>query len=340
MSRPALQELAPKLAALPLEGLRRPFPYKLEHVVFSEREVKLPSELHPAFYGCFDWHSAVHGHWTLVRLLKCCPNTLPTADIRTILEQNLSSDNLKVEANYLAQAGRPSFERPYGWAWLLKLAEELHTWDDPLGVRLSKNLRPLVQTVITRYLDFFPKQSYPIRSGVHSDTAFGLTLALDYARATRLKALETMVVERAQSYYGSDRDYPACWEPGGDQFLSPALTVADLMRRVLGGADFTTWLSRFLPRLGEGEPKQLLVPVEVSYRKDPKIVHLDGLNLSRAWAMSAVARALPSNDERQELLLRSADAHAQAALDHVFSGSYEGEHWLATFAVYLLSQEF
>lgn len=339
MTLPGLTEMASKLAELPLAGLQRQYPNKLDHVLFASQDVRQPAQLHPAFFGCFDWHSSVHGHWALIRLLKCCPDAVPSTRIRRVLEENLSTANLQEEAAYFAHPGRPSFERPYGWAWLLKLAEELHTWDDALGVRLSKNMKPLTQVVIDRYFDFFPKQNYPIRSGVHSDTAFGLTFALDYARSSRSRALESLVLERAEFYFATDKDYPARWEPGGDHFLSPALTVAELMRRTMESTRFATWLSTFLPHLDQGEPSQLLKPVRVSFREDPKIVHLDGLNLSRAWALRALAGALPLQDGRREILSQAADEHATSALEHVFSGNYDGEHWLATFAVYFLTQE-
>lgn len=332
------QERASRLARLPLAAIPREFPNKLEHVMNDSGEVKSPKELHPAFYGSYDWHSCVHGHWMLVRVLKQHPE-LPEADqIRRLLAQNLTAENLRAEADYLAQENRKSFERPYGWGWLLKLAEELHTWDDPQGREWARNMKPLTQAIVARYLDFFPRQTYPIRSGVHSNTALGLTFALDYARATGHSALETMVLDRARSYYLADRDYPAAWEPGGDHFLSPALTEADLMSRVLPPDEFQEWLHRFLPRLEQSLPESLLEPAEVSDRSDPKIVHLDGLNLSRAWAMKGIAAVLPAEDPVRAVLLDSAHRHGEDALAHVVSGDYAGEHWLASFAVYLLSR--
>jgi hypothetical protein len=239
---------------------------------------------------------------------------------------------------YLAQENRKSFERPYGWGWLLKLAEELHDWDDPQGRKWSQNLQPLADAIALRYLDFFPKQTYPIRSGVHSNNALGLTFALDYAREAGDDALEAMILERSRTYFGNDRDYPASWEPDGDHFLSPSLTEADLMRRVLKPEDFQIWLGNFLPELEDGVPESLLKPVTVSDRSDPKIVHLDGLNLSRAWAMFGIASALPEGHPVKMVLRNSAREHGRAALDHVTSGDYAGEHWLASFAVYMLSE--
>ena len=331
------EEEASRLARLPLESLQREYPNKISHVLAGPHDVASPKALHPAFYGSFDWHSSVHGHWTLVRLLKLFPNLPEASRIRDVLDQNLSEENLAQEADYLSHPLRKSFERPYGWGWQLKLAEELHTWDDPQGQRWAQNMKPLTKAVVARYLDFFPRQTYPIRSGAHNNTALGLTFALDYAQATGHSELESLVLERAEFYYGQDKNVPATWEPGGDHFLSPALTEADLMRRVLPSSAYPEWLEGFLPELESGQPSSLMAPAEVSDRSDPKIVHLDGLNLSRAWAMKGVAQALPSNDPRRKILLDAAAQHQKSALVHVTSGNYEGEHWLASFAVYLLS---
>jgi hypothetical protein len=218
----------------------------------------------------------------------------------------------------------------------LKLAEELHGWDDPDAREWSRNLRPLVDAIVGRYLDYFPKQTYPIRTGVHPNTAFGLAFAHDYARAVGNDRLRGLVEDQAKAYFGTDADYPAAWEPGGADFFSPALTEADLMRRVLPAAEFRAWFHKFLPGAARGEPKALFTPATVTDRTDPQIVHLDGLNLSRAWGMRAVAAALPKDDPAQKVLTGSAARHADAALKHVASGDYAGEHWLASFAVYLL----
>jgi hypothetical protein len=303
----------------------------------DESEVQNPRRLHPVFYGCFDWHSAVHGHWMLVRLLRLFPDLPNAAEIRTALDENLSAENVRVEVVYLRQENRKSFERTYGWAWLLKLAEELHGWDDPDGKRWAANLAPLTQEIVARYMDFLPRQTYPIRTGVHPNTAFGIAFAWDYARAVGNDDLETMLVERSNAYYGNDERYPAAWEPGGEDFFSPSLMEADLMRRVLDPAEFKEWFHRFLPELANGGYKSLLEPAIVADRSDPKIVHLDGLNLSRAWCMAGVASALPEDDATRKVLLDSAARHAEDALAHVATGNYEGEHWLASFAVYLLS---
>ena len=239
--------------------------------------------------------------------------------------------------NAITSVHRQSFERTYGWAWLLKLAEEIHGWDDPDAKQWSKNLKPLAETVVARYLAFLPKQTYPIRGGVHPNTAFGLTFALDYARAIGDKSLRQLIEARSRDYFAKDAEIPAKWEPDGSDFLSPSLTEADLMRRVLPPAEFHAWFRRFLPDLAKGEPKSLLMPATVSDRTDPLIVHLDGLNLSRAWCMRGIAGALAPDDPARKVLVEAAARHAEAALRHVTSGDYVGEHWLASFATYLLS---
>ena len=250
---------------------------------------------------------------------------------------HLTAENLKAEADYFARKESKPFERPYGWAWLLKLAEELNGWDDPDAKVWAKNLRPLADVVVARYLEFFPKQTYPIRTGVHPNTAFGLSFAHDYARAVGDTRLIGLVEERARAYFGADADVPAGWEPGGADFFSPSLTEADLMRRVLAPAEFRAWFARFLPGAARGEPKALFQPATVTDRTDPQLVHLDGLNLSRAWCMRSIAAALPADDPARAALEASAARHAESALEHVASGDYAGEHWLASFAVYLLT---
>lgn len=351
-ARPSPDAYLARFAALALGCIRREYPNKLDHVMSDASQVGSPRELHPAFYGCYDWHSAVHGHWLLVRLLRSNLGALPEADIRAALGENLTAENVGVEDEYLRDPGRPSYERPYGWAWLLKLHEELYRWDDPDAARWFDALRPLAATVVGKYLSFFPKQKYAIRVGTHFNTAFGLAFAWDYAEALGggrgEKALDTeslrqvgllkrLVSERARTYFADDRDAPANWEPSGDDFLSPSLVESDLMRRVLGAEEFPRWFDKFLPGLEEGRYANLLAPADVTDRSDPKIVHLDGLNLSRAWCMRSVAGALPQDSPRRGLLERAAALHAEATLPHVASSDYAGEHWLATFAVYMLS---
>jgi hypothetical protein len=322
---------ADRFAALALKCARQEYPNKLDHVMNDAGEVKAPKALHPAFYGCFDWHSSVHGHWMLVRLLRTHPEMAKAAEIRAVLDENLAPGPLAAEVAYFDQPGRRSFERTYGWAWLLKLAAELKTWDTPEARRWSAALQPLADRVAGAFLDFLPKQTYPIRTGVHPNSAFSLDLALDYARAAKDTRLEAVVLERAQSWFGRDRRGPLAWEPGGEDFLSPCLEEAALMAKVLPRGRFISWLGGFLPGL-----PGTLGPARVSDRTDPKIVHLDGLNLSRARALYDLARTFGPKDPRRTALVRSADRHARASLPHLASGSYEGEHWLATFAVRML----
>lgn len=334
---PTLPALSSDFAKLALACLGREYPNKIEHSLTDSSQVKNPKSLHPAFYGCFDWHSSVHGHWLVAHLLRLYPDLPEGPEIRLALNQNLTRDNIQAEVRYFSTEGRASFERPYGWGWLLKLAEELYVWDDEDARKWSKNLQPLIEIITAKYLAFFPRQTYPIRTGVHANTALGLSLALDYARTVSYQPLAELIEERSRSYYLTDSDYPAQLEPSGEDFLSPALVEADLMRRILEPEEFREWFHRFLPRLDEGHPKNLLIPATVSDRSDGKLVHLDGLNLSRAWCMRSIAAALSQEDSMVETLNNSAGLHATAGLAQVASGNYEGEHWLATFAVHLLS---
>ncbi len=331
------QTQASHLADLALKGICKEYPNKPDHVLNHPGDVRDPRSLHPAFYGCFDWHSAVHGHWMLVRLLRLFPELPEGKAARSRMSGNLTAGNLAAEAAYLNAPNRQSFERMYGWAWLLKLAEELHDWEDEDGRRWFGSLRPLTEAIVARIMDFLPRQRYPIRTGVHPNTAFGLAFALDFARRCVVYPLEQLVSERALTYYQADTDYPASWEPGGEDFFSPSLMEADLMRRVLPSAQFRVWLHKFIPGLSQGRPQSLLDPAVVTDRHDPKLVHLDGLNLSRAWCMRSIASSLPEEDPARPVLLASSIRHTDVALEYVASGDYLGEHWLATFAVYLLS---
>jgi hypothetical protein len=331
------QSEASHFAQLALKCVRKEYPNKPDHTINNADDVRNPKAMHGAFYGCYDWHSSVHGHWMLVRLLRLFPSLPEGRDIRSALDANLSDKNIRNEVAYLNQPNRASFERTYGWAWLLKLAEELHGWNDADAQRWSRNLQPLAEAFADKYIAFLPKQTYPIRTGVHPNTAFGLAFALDYARTIGNLKLTSLIVERSRSYYGRDVNYPGSWEPGGEDFFSPALMEADLMRRVMNQREFARWFQRFLPRVARGGPKELLQPAIVTDRTDPKLVHLDGLNLSRAWCMRSVASALPLIDPARRVLAQSAAAHANAALAHVASGDYAGEHWLASFAVYMLT---
>src|SRR3569832_786328 len=317
---------ASHFAALALKCVSREFPNKPEHVINNATEVSSPKVRHPAFYGCYDWHSSVHGHWMLVRLLKMFPNLPESAQVRAALGANLTAENIRAEVAYMKQANRQSFERTYGWAWALKLAEELHSWDDADGKQWSENLQPLSETLTKSYLNFFPKQTYPIRTGVHPNTAVGLAFARDYAKAAGDRQLEALLNERSRTYYAKDIDYPGDWEPGGEDFFSAALMEADLMRRVMKPAEFAPWFHRFLPLVAKGGPASLLEPAIVTDRSDPKLVHLDGLNLSRAWCMRSIAAALPVNDPARKILSAAAGKHAAAAGGRGARGGGAGEH--------------
>lgn len=330
-------ETANHLSKLAFHCINREYPNKLSHVMNDSTEVLSPEILHPAFYGCFDWHSSVHGHWMLVKLIKKFPGLELENEIREAIDINLTKGNISKEVAYLHQSGRKSFERTYGWAWLLKLTEELYSWDDPQGNRWLENLQPLAEAIAHRYIEFLPKQTYPIRRGVHPNTAFGMSFALDWAQTSGNKELEKVLIERSITYYFKDINAPASWEPDGDDFLSPSLQEADLMRRVLNQEDFVKWFDKYLPGIADGEPRNLLVPAIVGDRTDPKIVHLDGLNLSRAWCMFSIAKALPENHPAKEILNKAGNSHARDALTNITSGNYEGEHWLASFAVYMLT---
>lgn len=323
------QPAASRFARLALHCVRKEYPNKLDHTINDAAEVLPPGALHPAFYGCYDWHSSVHGHWMLARLLRQFPALPEAFEIRAALDESLKPEHIAAEVAYWKKPNRKSFERTYGWAWLLELQAELRGSSVPGARSWAAALQPLADTVVAAYEDFLPRQTYPIRTGVHPNTAFGLSLPLDYARATGNGKLEALIIERAKTYFGKDRNAPVSWEPGGEDFLSPSLEEAALMSEVLAPGAFRRWLRGFLPRFA-------FQPAVVSDRTDPKIVHLDGLNLSRARALNVLARALGPADPRRRALLKLADAHAQASLPHIASGAYEGEHWLATFAVRML----
>lgn len=326
-------------AKLALKNIQTEYPNKPGNVVVDAASVRTPREMHPAFYGCFDWHSAVHGHWMLVRLLKDYPGSSVDAEIRQKLNENLSAENLLGELAYFEEAESKTFERTYGWAWYLRLVAELENWDDTAGQQWRENLRPLEKLLVQRTIDYLPKLSFPIRTGIHPDTGFALGQILDYARLLKLTELEQLIVQRARDYYQADVDYPTRYEPSGQDFFSSCLNEADLMRRVLPADEFVVWLDKFLPELKSGDGGNLLTPVTVSDVTDGYIVHLAGLDLSRAWCMQGIASSLPPDDVRVALLRKSAAAHAETGFGYVFSGHYEGDHWLATFAIYLQSVE-
>ena len=320
------------LSDLALHCIHKEYPNKLSHVMNDETEVKGPKELHPAFYGCFDWHSSVHGHWMLVRLLKQFPNMENAGEIRRKIGENLTKENINQEVAYLRQPGRKSFERMYGWAWLLQLALELETWNDNDGKVWATNLKPLADEIAARYIEFLPRQTYPIRTGVHPNTAFGLSFAWDYAVEMNHEELKNTISTTAKKYYQNDQNCPASWEPGGSDFLSPCLEEADLMRRVLSKDEFQAWFKAFLPEL----PESLRNMAIVADRSDGQIVHLDGVNLSRGWCMKGIASALNEDNPMKELMEKTANKHISGTVPNIASGDYAGEHWLASFAVYAL----
>lgn len=328
-------ELADGFAATALGHVRREYPNKLDHVLDGPGDARGPRELHPVFYGSYDWHSCVHAHWMLARLLRRFPDMPRAAAVRALFDEKLTPAKAAAELAYLSRPAARGFERPYGWAWLLKLAAELRRGDDR---RWAEALEPLAEAFARRFRDFLPLATYAVRTGTHGNTAFALRLAADYAEAAEDGALAAALRDAAGRWYGQDADCPAWGEPGGDDFLSPTLMEAECMRRLLPPGDFTGWFARFLPRLAEGEPATLFRPVAVSDRSDGKIVHLDGLNLSRAWCWrSLAAAALPEGDARRRRAEESAEAHLAAALPHV-TGDYMGEHWLASFAALALDE--
>lgn len=338
LGRPLSDPQAAALANLALAGLDREFPNKPSNVLGSAAAVVTPKEMFPAFYGCFDWHSSVHGHWLLVRVLRQFPQLAQASEIRARLAAHFTAENLAKEAAFFADDVNKSYERMYGWAWLLRLVVELNAWDDPDAKEWRANLRPLEEVLVKRIKAYLPLLSYPIRTGEHPDTGFALGQILDYARATENRELEELIVRRAREYFLDDRDYPTRYEPSGQDFFSSGWNEADLMRRILEPAEFSQWLDRFMPGLARGEAGPLLQPVEVTDVTDGKLVHLAGLNLSRAWCQNGIASALAKEDPRRALLQKVAAEHTTAGLKTVFSGHYEGEHWLGTFALYTLTE--
>ena len=335
--RPRLdRETAGRFAARALANIAAEYPAKLDHVLASGSDALAPSALHPAFHGSYDWHSCVHMHWLLARVRRAFPDLDCRRDIDAHFGERLAPTAIAGELAYLARPHSGAFERTYGWAWLLKLAAELSLHDDPAGRRQAQALQPLADAFVQRYLSYLPRAGYPIRHGMHANSAFGLILALDYARGVGHEGLAGQCTTSALAWFGDDRDAPAHWEPSGADFLSPSLIGAALMCRVLDAAGFARWLDAFLPGLAAREPRTLLAPVSVTDRSDPQIVHLDGLNLSRAWCLCEIGAALPAGDARVDVLRASADAHLAAGAQGLASEDYAGAHWLASFAILAL----
>lgn len=322
---------ANRLAALPLHCMQEEYPNKLNQTIGSGKDLQSPKTLHPAFYGCFDWHSSVHGHWSLVTLVKQFPDLENSEEIRRKLVENISKENIATEILYFNEKYNKSFERTYGWAWLLKLAEELHRWDDPLASKLETNLQPLTDIIVQGYLDFLPKLNYPIRVGEHTNTAFGLTFAYDYAKTVENTELANLIEKRAKDFYLNDENCPITWEPSGFDFLSPCLEEADIMRRILGKDEFKTWLHKFLPQLANKDFQ--LAQGKVSDRTDGKLVHLDGVNFSRAWCLYGIANQFPEYAHLKTV----ANEHINYSLPSIVDTNYEGTHWLGSFAIYALN---
>jgi hypothetical protein len=327
-------ELAGRLARIALGCLHREYPNHISHLLTSDADVGPPRRLTPAFYGCFDWHSAVHGHWCLVRLLRCFPG-LWSETARTALRRSFTPENMDGELAYLSAPGREGFERPYGLAWLLQLGCELREWDDAEAQQSSSLLRPLEVLARERFARWLPRLSHPIRSGEHSQTAFALGLALDWSRTCGDAEFESLLVSRSRDFYEPDRGWPFRFEPSGHDFLSAGLAEADLMRRVLSRAEFAEWFEGFCPEFSRGET--VLRPVVSPDPSDGKLAHLDGLNLSRAWMAEGISQGLPPDDARISVLHMIAAHHREAGFAAITGEHYAGAHWLASFATYLLT---
>jgi hypothetical protein len=324
-------EEANRLSQLPLHCMNIEYPNRLSQTLGNDGDLKSPSTLHPAFYGCFDWHSSVHGHWSLVSLLKQFPEVDNAEDIKQKLLQNISKENIETEVVYFYGEHNKSYERTYGWAWLLKLAEELHTWDNETARQLENNLQPLTDLIVGKYIEFLPKLNYPIRVGDHPNTAFGLSFAWDYANTLNNSVLKSVIEQRVKEFYLVDADCPMTWEPSGTDFLSPCLEEAALMKRIVPKEEFVPWLNKFLPKLKN--KNFALETGKVSDRKDGSLVHLDGVNFSRAWSLNKIAENLPEYEHLKNI----ANQHINYSLPSIFEDSYEGGHWLGSFAIYALN---
>jgi hypothetical protein len=328
---------AARFARLALDCVHREYPGKISHVLNGESDVAAPRTLTPVFYGCYDWHSAVHGHWLLVRLCRVFPEAPFVADARAALGKSFRAEAVAAEVRYLDGKGREPFERPYGLAWLLQLAAELAGWDDPDARSWAATLEPLEERAAARFLAWLPKLSHPIRTGEHSQTAFALGLVHDWALARDRPDVATLVRERALAFHLDDRAGPLAYEPSGQDFLSPCLAEADLMRRFLARPAFAAWLGRFLPDIPLEESSAWLPVAVVTDKTDGKLAHLDGLNLSRAWMLEGMAQGLPDGDPRRPSLLATAKTHREAGIAAVTGEHYAGSHWLGSFSIYLVT---
>jgi hypothetical protein len=324
-----------RFATLALDCVHRQYPNKIAHHLNSDADVKPPRELTPAFYGCYDWHSCVHAHWLLARLARTDPTAAYVPRARAALGRSLTPANIAGEVAYQQTEGRVGFERPYGMAWLLQLAAELREWKDEDARRWSGALAPLETVVVERVSGWLPKLTRPVRSGEHSQTAFALGLMLDWARIAGTREFEGLLRSRIAGFFLSDRDAPLAYEPSGEDFLSPSLAEADLLRRILAPAEFAAWLKQFLPGIPTDGSDGWLKPGVVTDPADGKLAHLDGLNLSRAWMLEGIAQGLPAKDARVPSLRAAAAMHRSVGLDAITGEHYAGGHWLGTFGVYL-----
>jgi len=344
-SLPAMAQTSPtfdvaaatRFAALALDCVHKEYPNKIAHVLNGDQDVKPPRELTPAFFGCYDWHSSVHGHWLLARLARTFPSAPFAASARRALATSLTPAHIAGEVAYMNGAGRSAFERPYGLAWLLQLCAELREWDDPQAREWAAALRPLEDAAVGRLRDWLPKLMHPVRIGEHDQTAFSFGLIWDWASIARNQGMTDLLRERIGAFYLDDRNCPVGYEPSGQDFLSPCLAEADLVRRVLPPDKFAPWLKTFLPGIPTGGTISWLAPAVVTDPSDPKLAHLDGLNLSRAWMLEGIAAGLPANDGRRRTLAGAARAHRDTGLLAVTGEHYEGGHWLGSFAVYLVT---
>ena len=329
------EEIALKLSRMPLHCIQTEWPNKTSHLSEGPTDhVLYPSQLHPSFYGCLDWHSSVHGHWLLVKVLKDFPQISNRDSIISCLANSFDPEKIKAEVEYFTKyTGSTTYERTYGWAWLLQLDNELLSWKNEQGQQWHKTLQPLTETIVKRWKDYLPKQTYANRTGTHPNTAFGLAFALDWARAAGDTAFEHAIVNKAKDFYLNNQKMPAYLEPDATDFFSPTLEAADLMRRILPQKEFVKWFDKYYEKRSIIQLTQLPV---VSDRTDYLIVHLDGLALSRAWCMKGIASSLPARNPNKKLFTETADRFIETTLPNVTSGNYGGDHWLATFALYAL----
>jgi hypothetical protein len=336
------QELVSRFSRLALDCVHREYPNKIGHVLNSDEDARTPSSLHPVFYGCFDWHSSVHGHWLLVRLLRTASTGQMAPELReeivAALERNFTVEGVTAEVAYFEAENRKSYERPYGSAWFLQLTAELREWKDPKAETWLQTLLPLEAVIVSQIKSWLPNLAYPIRLGTHNQSMFAFGLILDWARVSGDSEMAAMVRDRSRAFHLEDRNCPIEYEPSGEDFLSPCLMEADLMRRILDRDEFAKWLDGFLPAIPRDGSSDWLATGIVMDPSDGKLVHLDGVNLSRAWNLENIAAALPANDTRRASLLAASEVHARQGIANVSAEHYEGSHWLASFATYLVTR--